>query len=173
MTVEGAIAFTPLREDDLELVHAWIVREHVQRWWDPWETIEQVREGYLPAIEGRDPTDLYLIVVGARPVGLIQTYRYADYAESAHLGLEPGVAGVDLFIGEAKLLGQGLGPRVLEAFVEGVVFADPETVACAAEVDVTNRRSLRAFENAGFHRLRDVADPQDGKAYRLMWRGRG
>lgn len=170
--MEGAIEFTPLREDDLELVHAWIDREHVRPWWDPWETIEQVRGGYLPAIEGRDPTDVYLIVLDERPVGLIQTYRYADYAESAHLGLEPGVAGLDLFIGEQELTGRGLGPRALEAFVGGVVFADPRTTACAAEVEVGNRRSLRAFEKAGFRRVRDVVDPQDGKTYALMRRDR-
>ena len=39
-----------------------------------------------------------------------------------------GVAGVNLLIGEADLVGHGLGPRVLNEFARGPVFADLRSV---------------------------------------------
>ena len=72
------IEFTPLTADDLRLFHAWLQREHVKRWWRDREAYEQVVEHYLPAIEGREPTDHYLIVLDGEAVGVIQTYLVVD-----------------------------------------------------------------------------------------------
>jgi aminoglycoside 6'-N-acetyltransferase len=158
------IEFQPLREDDLPLVRAWLEREHVRRWWrDPIEeAIEKRRQGIE---DGR--TDQHLIVVDGRPAGLIQTYLVADSPDwEAIVGAEPGLAGVDLLIGEEELVGRGVGPQVLEAFAREVVFARPETNACVATVEEPNRRSWRAFEKAGFRHVRDVEE--DGLPHRLL-----
>ena len=161
------IGFAPLTADDLRLFHSWLQREHVKRWWRDRETYEEVVEHYLPAIEGREPTDHYLIVLEGAPVGVIQTYLVVDYPEwAALIGEAEGVAGVDLLIGEERLTGRGLGPQVLETFAREVVFARPGTVACVATVEEANRRSWRAFEKAGFRHVRDVEE--DGLPHRLM-----
>jgi aminoglycoside 6'-N-acetyltransferase len=162
------VGFRPLTADDLPLVHEWLMREHVKRWWEPDEAYEKTVEEYLPAIEGRDPTDMFLIVVDERPVGMIQAYLVVDYPEweeILHVG--PGVAGVDLFIGEEALTGRGLGVEVLRAFTRDVVFARSGTHACVAGVNVDNHRSLRAFEKAGFV-PGEVFEEKDGKLERLM-----
>ena len=158
------IAFEPLRPADLPLLREWLQREHVRRWWhDPEESLAQCEQ----ALAGRDPTAYYLIVVDDRPLGMIQTYLVADNPEwAAIVGPEDGAAGVDLLIGEERAMGRGLGRRVLESFVREVVFADSETTACLATVDVSNRRSWRAFEKAGFRHVRDVEE--DGAPHRLM-----
>jgi aminoglycoside 6'-N-acetyltransferase len=161
------IEFTPLTADDLRLFHTWLQREHVKRWWRDRETYEQVVEHYLPAIEGREPTDLYLIVLDGEPAGMIQTYLVVDHPDwAALIDAGEGVAGVDLLLGEARLTGRGLGPQVLETFVPEVVFARPGTIACVATVEEANRRSWRAFEKAGFRHVRDVEE--DGLPHRLM-----
>jgi aminoglycoside 6'-N-acetyltransferase len=161
------IEFAPMTADDLPLFHAWLQREHVKRWWRDRETLEAVVEHYLPSIEGREPTDHYLIVVDGTPVGVIQTYLVADHPDwAAVIGLRDGVAGVDLLIGEEELTGRGLGPHVLETFARTVVFARPETEALVATVEEPNRRSWRAFEKAGFRHVRDVEE--DGLPHRLM-----
>jgi len=143
------IEFRPLVHDDLGLVEEWLRREHVALWWrDP---IEEELAGFRAAIDGRDPTDHYLIVLDDRPVGMIQTYLatdYPDWEEIVQVG--DGVAGVDLLIGEANLIGRGLGPRILAEFARGVVFADADRKACVASVEERNHRSWRAFEKAGF-----------------------
>jgi aminoglycoside 6'-N-acetyltransferase len=158
------IAFEPLRTDDLPLLEDWLGREHVRRWWrDPVELALAKRvEGIV-----EDRTEQYLIVDDGRPVGMIQTYLVADSPEwEAIVGAEPGLAGVDLLIGEPDAVGRGLGPQVLAQFAREVVFARPGTNALVATVEEANRRSWRAFEKAGFEHVRDVEE--DGLPHRLM-----
>jgi aminoglycoside 6'-N-acetyltransferase len=159
------IAFPPLREEDMGLVERWLREEHVALWWR--EPAEVVIEKRIAGIEGRRPTRQFLIVVGGRPAGFIQTYLVSDHPgwdEIVQVGT--GVAGVDLMIGEPDLVGRGLGPEVLAAFARDVVFADPATVAVVATVEERNRRSWRAFEKAGFRYVRDVEE--NGLPHRLM-----
>jgi aminoglycoside 6'-N-acetyltransferase len=136
-----------MAEDDLPLLHDWLGRLHVgRRWWDT-DTYEQAVSHYGPALRGEEPTDHYVIVVDGRDVGMIQTYLAADYPEFGAFVDDPEVAaGVDLLIGDEALIGLGLGPRVLSAFVREVVRAP----SCAATVEPGNRSSWRAFEKAGF-----------------------
>jgi aminoglycoside 6'-N-acetyltransferase len=163
------LGFRPLGRDDLGLMHEWLQREHVRRWWDEHESYEDVARHYLPAIEGRAPTDLYLILLDDQPVGFIQSYLVADHPEfAARIGLGAGVAGVDLFVGEEELTGKGLGTDVLRAFVREVVFAEPGTTACIADPDVRNTASIRAFEKAGFRRVGEFFEPTDGRLHALV-----
>jgi aminoglycoside 6'-N-acetyltransferase len=155
------IEFRPLTEDDLPLVEQWLRREHVARWWR--DAIDESIAEYRAALEGREPTDHYLIVVDGQPVGMIQTYLVSDYPEWEEVvQVGPDVAGVDLMIGKEELIGQGLGPQILSAFVRDVVTAP----AVVATVEEPNRRSWHAFEKAGFRRMRDVEE--DGLPSRLM-----
>jgi aminoglycoside 6'-N-acetyltransferase len=166
------IEFAAMTADDLALFHEWLQRPHVKRWWRDRETYEDVVEQYLPSIEGREPTDHYLIVLDSRPIGVIQTYLVSDYPEwDAIVEAGDGVAGVDLAIGEETMVGRGLGPRILAEFARDIVFARPGTVACVATVEEANRRSWRAFEKAGFRHVRDVEE--DGLPHRLMRLDRG
>jgi aminoglycoside 6'-N-acetyltransferase len=159
------IEFEPLRSEHLALLRRWLGREHVRPWWR--DSVDKSIAHYEDALAGRDPTDNYLIVLDGRPIGMIQTYLVSDHPEWEEVvSVGPGVAGVDLLIGEPELVGQGLGPRILEEFVRNVVFARPGTHACVAAVEEQNRRSWRAFEKAGFRYLRDVEE--DGLPHRLM-----
>ena len=156
------IAFRRMNADDLDLLHEWLQRNHVRRWWSSRETYGEVVEHYLPAIEGRKPTQLYFIVLDERPVGFIQTYLVTDYAEWRDLvELDEGVAGVDLFLADEELTGRGLGSEILAEFVREIVFAASTTHACVADPDAENRASIRAFEKAGFRRVRNYVDPTD------------
>jgi len=162
------IEFLPLARSDLPLVREWLSQEHVALWWrDPAESLA----GYEEALAGDDPTDLYLIELDGRRIGMIQTYLASDHPEwEAVVQVGEGVAGVDLMIGEPDLVGQGVGPQVLSEFVRTVVFASPDTHACIATVEEANARSWRAFEKAGFRHVRDVVDESEGVGvpHRLM-----
>src|SRR5439155_334317 len=89
---------------------------------------------------------------------------YPDWDAVVQVG--PGVAGVDLLLGDEDLIGRGLGPRVLGEFARRVVFEDPDVYALVATVEEGNRRSWRAFEKAGFRHVRDVQE--DGLPHRLL-----
>jgi len=155
------IEFRPLAEDDLPLVEEWLRRDHVARWWR--DDIAESLAEYRAALEGREPTEHFMIVVDGRAIGMIQTYLVSDYPEWEEVvQVGEGVAGVDLMIGEEELIGRGLGPQILSAFACDVVAA-PSIVATVEE---PNRRSWRAFEKAGFRHVRDVEE--DGLPHRLM-----
>jgi aminoglycoside 6'-N-acetyltransferase len=165
------VGFRRLNEDDLPLLHGWLQREHIRRWWDKHETYDQVVEHYLPAIRGHDPTDLYVIEVGGEAAGFIETYLVSDYAEyEAVVGTGAGVAGVDLFLADAAQTGRGLGSKVLTEFVNDVVFATPTTKACIAGPDADNAASIRAFEKAGFTAVRKFHEPQDQNRLHVLMR---
>ena len=169
------IAFRPLRQDDLPRLHQWLQRPHVRRWWgDEYEHFEAVVAHYGPALEGSDPTDLYVILLDGRPGGYIETYLVVDHPEyEAHVQVGPGVAGVDLFIADEELIGRGLGPRILDSFVESVVFARDDVHAAVAAPRCENAASIRAFEKAGFRRVRITTDPEEPGLHQLMRRERG
>lgn len=168
------VGFRPLTAADLPTVHDWLGRKHVARWWGERRGYEQTVEEYLPAIEGREPTDLYSILADRRAVGMIQTYLVAEYPDYAALvNVGENVAGLDLFIGEADLLGRGLGAEVIRAFADEIVFARDTTRACVADPDIDNVASIRSFEKVGFMRVRDFHDPDDGRPHTLMRLERG
>jgi aminoglycoside 6'-N-acetyltransferase len=165
----GRVDFRPLTRDELPLLHEWLCREHVRRWWGEPGTLEDTVAEYLPAIEGTEPTDLHAIVLDGRAVGLVQTYLLADYPDyAALLGLGTGVAGLDLLLGEEELLGHGLGTTVIRRFTREVVLARKGTVACTADPDLRNLASIRAFEKAGFTRSGEFVDPDDGQVHAIM-----
>ena len=165
----GDVQFESMRAVDLSRLHEWLQRPHVRRWWREGETYEEVVEHYLPSIEGREPTQLYLIALEARPVGFIQTYLVSAYPEWERLvRVGAGVAGVDLFIADVELTGKGLGTAALGRFVREIVFGVPSTTACVADPDVGNTASLRLFAKAGFRHVREFVDPDDGRTHALV-----
>ena len=161
----SSIEFRPMTADDLPLLHEWLQRPHVSRWWGESRTLEGVVDHYQPAIDGRDPTDHYIAVLDGRPVGMLQTYLVSDYPPHAKLmGIDDAAtAGADILVGEEELTGQGLGTEILRRFVSEIVFACPETTSCIADPDVANIASVRAFEKAGFRVERTFVDPSDGQ----------
>ncbi len=162
-----------MEPDDLRIVHEWLQRPHVRRWWVDRETYEEVVEHYLPSIQGRDPTDHYIVLLGEQPIGFLQTYLVSDYPDyAAVVGAGEGVAGVDILIGDEELTGRGIGSEILRRFVEEIVFAAPTTIACLADPDVQNVASIRAFEKAGFRVVEEIVDPEDGERHVIVRRDR-
>ncbi len=167
-----AYAFTPLREEDLELVRGWLLEPHVERWWNdgvktpyPDADIEEYRE----SIEGKDPTYRYLALLDTRPVGMFQHYRIADDAEyAAALALGEDAIGVDLFIGEAQLVGRGHGPAMLRQFLRDVAFPFHAIDVCVIGPSVKNVAAIRAYEKVGFRPLREVDVPDEPDPEFLM-----
>jgi Asp-tRNA(Asn)/Glu-tRNA(Gln) amidotransferase A subunit family amidase len=116
-------------------------------------SIEQTVAHYGPSIDGRDPTDLYAILLEGRDVGMIQTYLVGDYPDwAAVIDVTDEAAGLDLFLAEPELLGKGLGTDAIRSFVTEIVFAREATRACVADPDVESH-----FKQA-IAALRDVAD---------------
>lgn len=168
--MQHAISFRRLTEDDLDLMHRWLNTPHVMRWYSPGgRTREQVEQEYLPYIRGEKPTQPYVILHGDTPIGYIQTYRVNDWPDYArHIGVDDDTAGVDLFIGEPELIGRGLGPAVIRAFMRQVVFGSFGARACVIGPEVANTAAIRAYEKAGFRFWKRAAVPGEPTPEHLM-----
>jgi len=172
------ITFRPLALTDLDDLRRWLNTPHVYEWWGVTSgpgslggpgadaaTAAQVHEKYAHGIESDDATThRHVIDVDGRAIGLIQHYRLADEPEYAAAIEEtaPGAAGIDVLIGELDGIGHGVGAAAIDAYVRDVVFADPRITRATAGPHPDNRRSCRAFENAGFVAVRDVVVPESG-----------
>jgi len=165
----GELTFRRLADGDLPRMHGWLSAPHVARWWGPPPTPEQVAAKYAPRLDGGEPTDCYLALLDGRPVGFLQTYLLRDYPEYASVvAAGDGAAGLDLFVGEPDLIGRGLGPRLIRAFLDGVVFARPEVDRCVIGLAVSNAAAIRAYEKAGFARWRTVEVPGEAEPELLL-----
>jgi aminoglycoside 6'-N-acetyltransferase len=140
----GAIGFRRVTEGDLALVAQWLAAPHVARWWgDPELALAEVGQALV------DPsTRPYLILMDGRPVGYIQDYDMHAEDDHPYRDQPRGTLGIDLSIGEADLVGRGLGPRVIDAYVRKLFAEGVPRVVIDPEPD--NTAAIRAYEKAGF-----------------------
>jgi len=143
---------------DLPLLGAWVVREHVARWWPKSDaSIAALDAYYGPAIDGADPTLLYVVLADGVPVGFGQAYRHADHPDWDRAVGIPGVGGIDYLIGEADRCGKGLGTAVVAALCEHSFSVFPDVAGIVAVPQAANLASRRVLEKNGF-RLLDVRE---------------
>lgn len=139
------VPFEPAR--DLWRLRTWLRRPHVERWWgDP--------EQALAEAAGHAPANQALIAVDGEPVGYLcwQTPSSEELAVAGLCGLPADHVDVDILIGEAGLLGRGIGPCALALLLGRLEVEGVSSVGMAAASD--NRRALRAYEKAGLRLLR-------------------
>jgi RimJ/RimL family protein N-acetyltransferase len=149
--MQASISFRPLGRYDFPLLQEWLSAPHVDAWWHERLDLASVDAKYGPRVDGTEPTHVFVIEHGGRPIGWIQWYLWLDYPGHAlQLKADLGSAGIDLAIGELAMTGLGLGPVAIREFLRQVVFRDRSVSAVITDPEEGNNRSLRAFEKAGF-----------------------
>jgi len=138
----GDYLIRPAAQADLALIRLWRAQPHVMEWWgDP--DIEPEAEKLV------DPNiDLWLVAHEGRPFAFVQDYRVHAWDPHPFSYLPQGARGLDLFIGEADMLGQGHGQRFLRQHVEALFALGIPAVG--ADPNPENFRARRAYEKAGF-----------------------
>jgi aminoglycoside 6'-N-acetyltransferase len=162
-------SFRALERSDFPLLQRWLSEPHVDAWWHEPLDLAGLEQKYGPRIDGIEPTHVFIIEHETRPIGWIQWYRWSDYPKhAARLEAEPNAAGVDLSIGEASLVGKGIGSRAIREFILNVVSAEPGITAVVTDPEERNGRSCRAFEKAGFIPVRTVELDGENVRRRIM-----
>ncbi len=163
MPTSEAVSFAPLEATDLPRLYEWLQRPHVREWWDGERTLDEVRDAYLPCINGQDSTRVYLAHLDGQPIAFIQCYIVIDSDEGWWPDeRDPGARGLDLFIAEPYLLGRGVGRRVLRSFL-AQVFSDPAVTSVQADPSPDNLRAIHCYRAAGFEEVAAIPTP-DGPA---------
>ncbi|GAA2613366.1 GNAT family N-acetyltransferase [Actinomadura fulvescens] len=152
------ITWRRLGEPDFPLLGQWLAQPHVARWWYQEHSAEAVRRDFGPAAAGLDHSEDHLAFLDGRPFGLVQRCRLADepvyLAElSALTDVPPGAMTIDYLIGDARLVGQGLGPRMIGSILRKTWTDHPEATCVLVPVVAANRASWRALEKAGLTRI--------------------
>ena len=102
---------------------------------------------------------MLLIRMDGRPIGVMQSYRvdsYPDYVAELGELAEPAFS-LDLFIGELDLIGKGVGPELLRAFLP-VAFERYQLDYCVIGPARSNVAAIRAYEKIGFRYLKDYRE---------------
>jgi aminoglycoside 6'-N-acetyltransferase len=88
-----------------------------------------------------------------KPIAFVQHERWPRYELEA-LGMDPGerTYAIDLFIGNPKMWGRGLGSRLVREMADHLI---RQRGAARVTVDprVDNARAIRAYEKAGFRKV--------------------
>jgi RimJ/RimL family protein N-acetyltransferase len=145
-----------------ELFREWLSRPHVTRWWgDMGWRAEQFLE--TPADEHA------LIVLDGRPVGYLR-WQEVDREDLDAVGLDEipdGAIDMDILLGEADERGRGVGVRALELVVERLERTTRAPLAGLC-TSTANDRAIRAFEKAGFRKLKRFKEETFGEMWVLV-----
>jgi len=143
------------------MVRRWPKMPHVREWWgDPDEQFALVSGDLpLPAMAQ------FIVAADGRPFGYVQTCDLASWPDPAFADQPPGTRGIDQFIGEAEMLGKGHGASFVRAFADRLLGAGAPRVM--TDPDPANGRAVRAYEKAGFRRVR-LLDTLDGRALLML-----
>ena len=168
---DGDLVLRRMRAGDLPLMARWRSEPHVRRWWEmdgdpvPY-TVEDAREDYGPDLEPGAQTTAAIIVMANRPVGYVQWYRWSDYPEAAEMGVpeDRDAFGLDIFIGEADVVGTGVGSATVDLACR-TLFAERNASCVALLTALDNEPAQRAYEKAGMRKVRHALDTdiKDGK----------
>jgi aminoglycoside 6'-N-acetyltransferase-1b/aminoglycoside 6'-N-acetyltransferase-2 len=153
------VVLRPMSADDLPLLHAWLRREHVRQWWgdERFDSLASVAAKYLPRVLARERVTPWIALLGTTPFGYCQSYGVAgdDFWPDE---TDPGARGCDQFIGEAELLGRGLGTELVRLLAD-TIFRDPAVTFLQTDPAPDNARAIRCYEKAGFRPERRVVTP--------------
>jgi aminoglycoside 6'-N-acetyltransferase len=175
VTAEGDLVIRRMADldDDYALMVRWRNEPHVGHWWDPDLpplTMQRARDEYAPDTRENSDTTACIVELGGAPVGFMQFYRWASYADEAK---EVGIPfddrswGIDVFIGESEQTGRGLGTRMMTLLCE-YLEAERGASSIALTTELDNEVAIRCYEKSGFRKAGQVfdLDTRDGERTR-------
>ena len=162
-------AFRPLRRTDFPQLSIWLARPHVQQWWEHDPSPGAVEGDFGGGIDGTEATERFVVLLDGREIGLVQRYQIGDHPTWLHalkvIDCPANAVGIDYFIGQADLVGLGVGTAMLAQFVAATWERYPDATLMLADVRPENPASWRALEKNGFVRVwegeLDSGDPSD------------
>jgi aminoglycoside 6'-N-acetyltransferase len=132
----------PVTEADLPLLADWRARPHVRAWWGDPSVEPEAGKLAEPRIA------MWLVELDGRPFAFIQDYDVHGWTPHHFDDLPAGSRGMDVYIAEADMLGQGHGARFVRQHVDALFARGAPAVGIDPHPD--NAAACHAFETAGF-----------------------
>jgi aminoglycoside 6'-N-acetyltransferase len=148
-------AFRRMTADDLPLVVRWAASPEAAAWW---RDVDAEPPNAVDAQEFQDALDNpnvtpWIVSHTEGEFAYIQDYDPQAWPNHPFGWLPPGSRGIDQFIGVPSLLGHGHGSAFVRAHVD-TLFAQGAP-AVGTDPHPSNARAIRAYEKAGFTRVRE------------------
>ncbi|WP_184012638.1 GNAT family N-acetyltransferase [Rubricella aquisinus] len=159
MTDPSEYTFRKVTLADADLLQRWRAAPHVRAWWAP-------SPPYSAAQLDDPDVDRWIVSMGDRPFGFMQDYTVHGAAEHHFAHLPAGARGIDQFIGEAELLGQGHGPGFIRARM--MALFDAGTPVIATDPHPDNHRAIAAYRKLGFRVTGPAQETQWGLILPMM-----
>lgn len=150
--MENKFTFKRLNLTDLPLMHGWFNQPHIQKFYSLREWSEQeVFEKLKPCILGRKAVSGFIVLMDEIPIGYIQQYKIKDFPwpnQKLSARILNQAAGIDMFIGDEKLIGKGLGAQLIKAFIKEQIW--PQFHYCLVDPDIKNISAIKCYEKLKF-----------------------
>jgi len=137
MSGQDAYLIRRVTPGDLPRIALWRAQPHVVEWWGAPDVEPEAEKLADPRIA------MWIVEREGLPFAFLQDYAVHDWDPHPFSYLPPGSRGLDLFIGEADLLGAGHGSRFLRQHVEGL-FAQGVPAAGADPLRAKRQDRLRS-----------------------------
>lgn len=154
-----SFSFKALTVSDITLLHTWFQDPIVKKWYaqNKTYTLDDIKQKYLPRINGLDKTPSFIIEANNNPIGFIQYYALCDHFPSGVTSLNNDlfkivkpekVAGIDVFIADQEFRYKGFGKQIIDLFINKflknifeIIIVDPRNI---------NKPAIRCYEKCGF-----------------------
>lgn len=162
------LTFAALTRADLPHLVSWQNADHVRPWWpDAPADVDAAEAAY------RTSVSVDVVLLAGRRIGFVESAPLAadeEYFETARWVTDGGdrAVTIDYAVGDASLVGRGVGTRMIWNYVRDVVPARyPGTRFVLADPVAANVASVRACEKAGFRRVFDFEPEPGGRRHAL------
>jgi aminoglycoside 6'-N-acetyltransferase len=159
--------FKSLTVDDLVLLYQWFQEKTVNQWYarGKFWSINEIHEKYEPRLSNKERIPSFIIYHQDLALGFIQYYSLVDYlpegiAENNNMLFQKysknTLVGMDLFIALSSFRGKGIGPEIINQFI------NEHLSGCSAVVvdpDAKNHAAIRCYEKAGFKQTKYSDNP--------------
>jgi RimJ/RimL family protein N-acetyltransferase len=157
------VVLFPFEDGATDLLSRWLVAPHVARWYpEPQEHLDWAihppagGERALIAADGVQVGYLRWQVVSRNVLDSVGLYEIPENSID-----------IDILIGEAAYLGQGVGPQALQKLIEHLQ-NKPSIPLLGLTTSIHNHAAHRAFGKAGFSILRQYNPPGYGPCHLMI-----
>lgn len=143
-------------------MQCWFNLPHVQKFYSlrQW-TENEVLNKLEPYILCNKPVIGFIVLMNEQAIGYIQKYRVKDFPwpnQNLSEDIVNNAAGMDLFIGDLRLIGKGIGRELIQSFLEQHIWQDNQY--CIVDPDTNNLPAIRCYQSLNF-REHGVVDTKD------------
>ncbi|MEK4129986.1 GNAT family N-acetyltransferase [Solibacillus sp. FSL W8-0474] len=156
MILDQELHIRHMDKADFNLMVKWLNNQQVLEFYEePPSNLERVINKYGPRIDGKHYVTPCIVEYNNESIGYIQYYEIQE-TELKKYGYpeNQNIYGIDQFIGEPKLWGQGIGTKMIQMMLNFLCNKGASKVLL--EVKSNNVRAISSYKKCGFKRIKDL-----------------